>query len=453
MALEKVDAVVIGTGQGGVPLAEALAEAGWRVVILERAAVGGTCINYGCTPTKTLAHIAKVADTVRRAGEYGVQTSAPKIDMLKVRDLKREIVEEFRSGTEKTLKKTRSLELIYGQARFTGPRIVDVELREGGKRQFSASTIVINTGGRPFVPAVPGLDAVKFLDSTSVMELDHVPESVAVLGGGYIGLEFGQMLYRLGSKVTVLEHSSRLLPMEDQDVADEVLKILREDGIDVRLGADVKSVSSKNGKLSLDLGADKIEIDELLVAVGRRPNTEDLGLSEVGVEQDEKGYVKTSPALRTNVEGIYAIGDVKGGPAFTHISYDDYRVLKANLLEGGSRTIKDRLVPYTVFIDPQLGRIGLTEDQAKRSGIAHHVAKMPMSDVARAAEMKETRGLIKAIVGKDDKILGAAVLGVDGGEIMAMIELAMMGGLTAKDLNNGIFAHPTLAELLNNLFG
>jgi pyruvate/2-oxoglutarate dehydrogenase complex dihydrolipoamide dehydrogenase (E3) component len=449
--MERFDAIVIGTGQGGVPLAEAFAAAGKRTAIIERDAVGGTCINCGCTPSKTLVHIAKVAETVRRAGDYGVITSKPKIDMLKVRKLKRGIVEEFRSGTESGLQKTKHLELIFGTARFLDAKAVEIELKEGGTRQLHASTIVINTGGRPAVPPVPGLDSIKYLDSTSVMELDHVPKSIAILGGGYIGLEFGQMLRRLGSKVIVLEHSPRFLPMEDEDVSDEILKILREDGIDVRLAADVKSVASRKGKISIDLGSKRLKVDEFLVAAGRKPNTEELNLDAAGVKT-QRGYIVANGELETSAVGVYVIGDVKGGPAFTHISYDDYRVLKANLLDGEKRSIEGRLVPYTVFIDPELGRIGLSEDQAKEKKVSYRAAKMPMSNVARADEMGETRGFVKALIADDGKILGAAVLGAEGGEIMSMIELAMMGGLTAKDLNNAIFAHPTMSELLNNLF-
>jgi pyruvate/2-oxoglutarate dehydrogenase complex dihydrolipoamide dehydrogenase (E3) component len=446
------DAIVIGAGQGGDPLARALAGAGRRTALIEREAVGGTCVNYGCTPTKTMVHIAKVAETVRRAADYGVRSSAPRIDMLKVRALKRGIVDEFRTGTEKGISKVKGLDLIYGHASFVDAGTVLIKLREGGVRTVTAETIVINVGTRPFIPPIEGLSQAPYLDNRTIMELDHVPETLIVLGGDYIGLEFGQMFSRLGSKVTVLEHSARFLPREDADVADEILKILREDGLEIRLGVGVKRVS---GHVSLDLDSgDTVDGSELLVAVGRRPNTDDLGAAGAGIELDERGFIKADSHLRTTASGVYVLGDVKGGPAFTHISYDDQRVLRANLIDGEDRTIDGRYVPNCTFIDPQLGRIGLSETEAKAQGIDYRLCKMPMSNVARAVEMNESRGFIKVLVSKQtDQILGAAVLGVEGGEIMSMIELAMLGGLTAKQLNNAIFAHPTLSELLNNLFG
>ncbi len=330
---------------------------------------------------------------------------------------------------------------------------MEIRLRDGGVRLLKAELVFINTGARCLLPPVPGIESVRRLDNVSIMELDHVPGALTILGGGYIGLEFGQMFARFGSKVTVVENGTRFLPHEDQDVADEVLKILREDGIEVRLGTTAQRVFEQGKKVVLETQDSQIEGDELLVAVGRRPNTDDLGLDRAGVETDDRGFIKADSRLRTTAEGVYAIGDVKGGPAFTHISYDDYRVLKANLLDGEDRTIEDRLVPYVMFTDPQLAHIGLSEDEARRRGVRYRLLNMPMSHVARAEEMNETRGFIKALVEEGSgKILGATVLGVEGGEIMSMIELAMLGGLTARDLNNAIFAHPTLSELLNNLF-
>ncbi|AIE86120.1 mercuric reductase [Fimbriimonas ginsengisoli] len=452
MRKEAFDAIVIGAGQGGDPLARAFAQSGKRTALIERAAVGGTCVNYGCTPTKTLVHIAKVANTVRRSEEYGVHSSAPEMDMLKVRELKRAIVADFRDGTEAKIKKVANLELIYGHARFTSPKTVTV-----GPRTLQAETICVNTGTRPLIPPVEGLDKVPYLDNASIMELDRVPDSLLIMGGGYIGLEFGQMYARFGSRVTIFEHGTRFLPREDRDVADEVLKILREDGIDIRLGYNVKRVSHDGARLHLGAetanGKERFEGTDLLVAVGRRPNTDDLGIELAGIEVDEHGYIKTDPKLKTTAPGIFALGDVKGGPAFTHISYDDFRLLKENLIDGGDRKITGRPIPYCMFTDPQLGRVGLSEEEAKKNGIDCKVCKMPMANVARALEMNESRGFIKALVDPGtDKILGAAVLGVEGGEVMSMIELAMLGGLTATDLRNGILAHPTLSELLNNLF-
>lgn len=451
VATELYDAIVIGSGQGGDPLARAFAGAGKKTALIERAAVGGTCINYGCTPTKTMAHIAKVAQTVRRSAEYGVLTSPPKIDMLRVRELKRGIVEEFRSATEKHIQKIKNLDLVLGHATFTGPK--SVAIRDSG-RTLKAGVIVINTGTRPHIPEIDGLDAVPCLTNRTIMELDHVPESLIVLGGGYIGLEFGQMFSRFGSKVTIIEQGPRLLAREDKDVSDAVREILEGEGIEIIVGASVRRASGQV-LLTLDTpeGERRVRGSELLVAVGRRPNTHDLGATQAGIELDDRGFIKSDNRLKTSADGVYVIGDVKGGPAFTHISYDDYRVLKANLIDGEDRTISGRLVPQCTFIDPQLGRIGFNETEAKNQGVKYRLCKMPMSDVARAEEMNEKQGLIKALVSKEtDRILGAAVLGVDGGEIMSMIELAMLGGLTAKQLNDAIFAHPTLSELLNNLF-
>ncbi len=450
--MSNYDAIIIGTGQGGVPLAYALAKARKRTAIVERDAVGGSCVNFGCTPTKTLVHIAKVAQTVRRAAEYGVETESPKMDMSKVRELKRKIVAEFRDPTAKHLQETEHLDLICGEASFSGSRSLEIKLKEGGVTSVTGDLIFIDTGTRAFIPPIEGLDKVRYLDNASVMDLDYLPEHLTILGGGYIGLEFAQMYARFGSEVTVVEQSDRFLPREDPDIADAVLAILREDGIDFRLGTKALAASETGGNIRIETSHGDVVANELLVAVGRTPNTDDLNLAAAGVETDEKGFVKADDRLRTTAEGVYAIGDVKGGPAFTHISYDDFRVLKANLLDGGDRSIEGRMVPNVTFIDPQLGRIGLSEDEAQAKGLKFRVARMQMTDVARALEMNESRGMIKALIGGDGQILGAAVLGVEGGEIMSLIQIAMMGKLTAQDLNDAILAHPTLAEFLNNLF-
>lgn len=448
--MEQFDAIVIGAGQGGVPLAKAFATAGFKTAIIERAAVGGTCINYGCTPTKTLVHIAKVAQTVRRASEYGIEASQPLVRMPMVRELKRAIVEDFRAGTEKGLLETKNLELVCGHARFAAPHEIEV-----GSRRLRADRIVINTGARPTILPIEGLDKVPFLDNRTLMELDVLPESLVILGGGYLGLEFGQMFARFGSKVTIVEAGPRFMPREDEDVADEVAKVLREDGIDLLIGHKADKVEGDDRGVTLRLigpdGPKTVTGSHLLVAVGRTPNTDDLNLPEAHVEMDHRGWIKVNSQLETTVSGIYAIGDVNGGPAFTHISYDDYRVLRDNLIDGKHRTTEVRPVPYVVFIDPELGRIGLTEAKAKEMGIAYRCARMPMTQVARAIEMNETRGFLKVLFDAEQMILGASVFGVEGGEIMSMIQLAMMGRLRLPDLQNAIFAHPTLSELLNNL--
>ncbi len=459
MAIQHYDAIIIGAGQSGGPLSTAFANAGWKTAIIEREHIGGTCINEGCTPTKTMVASARVAYLANRATDYGVHTGPISIDLTVVRKRKRAIVESFRSGSEKRIKNTKGLDLFMGEASFTGPKTLEVHLNTGEVHQFSADTICINTGERPSRPRLEGIDDIPFLNSTTIMELDSVPEHLLVLGGGYVGLEFGQMFRRFGSQVTIVQRGSQLLAREDRDVAEAVATILREDGIDVLLQTSASHVAhNAEGQIELTVNTTQGERiltgSHLLAAAGRTPNTHKLNLAATGVEVDKHDYIRTNDLLETNVPGIYALGDVKGPPAFTHISYDDFRILRTNLIEKGHASIKDRLVPYTVFIDPQLGRVGLTEAEARQQGKHIKIAKMPMDYVARALEVDETRGLLKVIVDADTKqLLGAAILGIEGGEIMSMLEIAMIGKLPYTVLQEAIFAHPTLAESLNNLFG
>lgn len=336
--LEKYDAIIIGTGQAGKPLALDLGNAGWKTAIIEKEHVGGTCVNVGCTPTKTMVASGRVAYLARRGADYGVHTGAVKVDMAKVRQRKRAIVQSFRDGGQSRLENTKNVTLIFGEARFTGAKTIEVKLNSGGVRQLTADKIFINTGGRPEKPPVEGLDRVPALDSTSIMELDILPEHLLVLGGGYIGLEFGQMFRRFGSNVTVVQRGKQLLAREDDDVAEEIAKIMREDGMEVLLEtAALRVEQNAAGKINLTVrtktGERTLTGSHLLVAAGRTPNTGRLNLAAAGVEIDKKGFVKVNEKLETNVPGIFALGDVKGGPAFTHISYDDYRLIRANLLE------------------------------------------------------------------------------------------------------------------------
>ena len=455
--MERFDAMVIGSGQAGTPLSLALAEAGRQTALIEREHVGGTCVNDGCTPTKTMVASARVAYLARRGADYGVNTGAVSVSQIKVRERKRAIVESFRGGSQRRIEEAKGLELIVGSARFLGPNSVEVQLNGGGVRRLTAANIFINTGARASRPQIAGLDSVPALDNVSIMELDAVPEHLLVVGGGYVGLEFGQMFRRFGSKVSIIHSHPQLLTREDTDVAEEIAKILVEGGIELVLDARTVRVSSAADVIRLTVGTPQGERtftgSHLLLATGRIPNTDSLKLGAAGVNTDGRGFIKTDNRLQTNVPGIYALGDVKGGPAFTHISYDDYRIIRANLLEGGNASTEGRLVPYTVFLDPQLGRIGLTEAEAVAKGLNIEVAKMPMNRVARALETDETRGFMKAIVdARTKQILGAAVLGIEGGEIMSMFEIAIMGRLPYTTLRDGIFAHPTLAESLNNLF-
>jgi pyruvate/2-oxoglutarate dehydrogenase complex dihydrolipoamide dehydrogenase (E3) component len=447
------DAVIIGTGQSGKPLALALARAGWKVAVVEREYVGGTCINVGCTPTKTMVASGRVAYLARRGADYGVRTGSVKVDLRRVFERKRGVVERFRNYGQKSLEKADNVDLIFGEARFAGGMRVAVRLRKGGTRELEGKRIVVNTGGRPAVPPIPGLDQVQYFDSTSIMELTKLPEHLVVLGGGYIGLEFCQMFRRFGSRVTIVNRDPRLVSREDPDVSEEVEKILKEDGIKVLNSAQVTRVRKSGSGVRVVLESGGVTGSHLLVAVGRVPNTDRLDLAAAGVEADKAGFIKVNPKLETNVPGVYAIGDVKGGPAFTHISYDDFRILRENWLNGGNATIEGRPVPNCVFIDPQLASVGLNETDAQKRGLDYRVAKLPMTGVARAIEMSETRGFMKAIVdAKTRQILGCTILGVEGGEIMSMLQIAMMGKIPYPAIKEGVFAHPTLAESLNNLF-
>jgi pyruvate/2-oxoglutarate dehydrogenase complex dihydrolipoamide dehydrogenase (E3) component len=450
-------AIVIGSGQGGTPLCRALAEAGLRTALIERQHVGGTCVNEGCTPTKTMVASGRVAYLARRGVGYGVHTGDIRVDMERVRQRKRDIVDSFRNGSQRRIEKTANLELILGEASFTGPKSVRVRVKDGGQRSLTGETIFINAGARPSVPAIDGLKDVPFLDSTSIMELSAVPEHLLVLGGGYVGLEFGQMFRRFGSRVTIVQSAGQLLDHEDSDVARDVAAIMEQDGIELLLNAQASRVARAGSKISLTVrtGNGVLERDgsHLLVATGRIPNTDSLNLPAAGIGTDSRGFIQVNEKLETSRGGVFALGDIKGGPAFTHISYDDFRILSTNLIEKGNATTNNRLVPYTVFIDPQLGRVGPSEAEARAQGHNIRVARMLMTSVARALEVDETRGFMKAIVDADTgHILGAAVLGVEGGEIMSMLQLAIIGKLRYTDLRDAVFAHPTLAESLNNLF-
>jgi pyruvate/2-oxoglutarate dehydrogenase complex dihydrolipoamide dehydrogenase (E3) component len=454
---EQFDAIVIGSGQAGKPLSIALAQAGWKTALIERKHIGGTCINVGCTPTKTMVASARVAHLAERSAEFGVHVGTVTVNLAEVRRRKQGVVESFRDGGLRAINRTNGLELIWGEARFAGPRLIEVELNEGGTRLLAAGSILINTGGRPAIPPLKGLDSVQFLDSSSIMELDEVPAHLIVLGGGYIGLEFGQMYRRFGSEVTIVHRGTHLLSREDPDVAEAVADVIRDHGMTVLLNAIPSAVERHQGKIDLTVrtpeGEQHVVGSHLLVATGRLPNSDRLNLAAAGIQTDRHGFITVNDRLETNVTGVYALGDVKGGPSFTHISYDDFRIIRTNLIEGGNATTNARLVPYTVFIDPQLGRVGLTETEARAQGRDIRVARLPMTHVARAIEMSETRGFMKALVdASTNQILGCAVLAVEGGELMSMFEIAMMGRLPYTVLKEAIFAHPTLAESLNNLF-
>jgi pyruvate/2-oxoglutarate dehydrogenase complex dihydrolipoamide dehydrogenase (E3) component len=452
------DAIVIGSGQAGGPLAKKLALSGKKTALIERRYVGGTCINDGCTPTKTWVASAKAAYIASKSHDLGVDIKSFKVNMRQIQKRRSNVVSLFRNGSQKGIETTKGLSLIFGEARFTGPKTISVKLNNGKMEELTADLIFINTGCRPIIPEIEGLKDIDYLTSTSILELTKIPEHLLVIGGNYIGLEFGQMFGRFGSKITVLEKSSRIVPREDQDVSEELTKILEEEKISILANSEtVKFKKTAKGTIAATIKTDgserNIKCSHVLIAIGRRPNTEVLQLDKTGVETDEHGFIKVNDKLETNIEGIYALGDVKGGPAFTHISYNDFTVIYRNLVKGENLSIKDRLVPYCMFTDPQLGRVGLDETEAKKRGLNVKVAKLPMEHVARAIETADTRGFMKAVVdSKTKKILGATVLGQDGGEIMTMLQLAMEGAITYDRIRYFVFAHPLYAESLNNLF-
>lgn len=452
------DAIIIGAGQAGVPLARKLAGAGWKTALVERRWVGGTCVNDGCTPTKTLIASGRMAYLAGRGGDWGIPVEGYRVDLPAVKRRKDEVVTSFRNGSQKRLENTPGLDLLLGSAAFTGPKTLTVHLNDGGRRELTADKIFVNTGAAPRLPDIPGIETVPCLTSTTVLDLEAVPAHLLILGGGYVALELGQLYGRLGSRVTILERGEALLKREDEDVAAALRTILEEEGIAVHTGAHVQRVEARPGGrvgVHVQLGDAGHEITgtHLLAATGRTPLTASLDLARTGLATDAKGYLPVNDRLETAVPGIYALGDVTGGPAFTHIAYHDYVIVSKNLLEGTSLSTKDRLVPYCVFTDPQLGRVGLSEREARAQGRDVKIAKMPMTHVARALETGETRGFMKAVVdARSHQVLGAAVLGADGGEIMSVLQVAMMGGLPYETLQFGVFAHPTFAESLNNLF-
>ena len=442
----RYDAIVIGSGQGGNPLSQKLADYGWTVALIEKEHLGGTCINTGCTPTKTMVASAQVAHYARNAARWGVRANQVSIDLPVVVARKNQIVQSFRSGQQRNVDQRPNLHLHRGPAQFLDSRRVEVK-----GELLESERIFINTGARSVIPRIEGLDAVSYLTHASIMELTELPEHLLVLGGGYIGLEFGQMFRRFGSRVTVVHQSGQILPREDAEVAGELQKILETEGIRFELNACTTRVQRSNGQITLTVEGPKgpltLSGSHLLVATGRTPNSDGLGLEKAGVEIDSKGFIKVNSRLETSVAGIWALGDVKGGPAFTHISYNDYQIVYANLIEGKNLTIENRYVPYAVFTDPQLGGVGLTEKEARAKGYILKTGKIPMAYVARAIERDETAGLMKLVVdASNDRILGASILASEGGELVQMLGVLMMAGLPYTLLKGAVYIHPTLAE-------
>jgi pyruvate/2-oxoglutarate dehydrogenase complex dihydrolipoamide dehydrogenase (E3) component len=450
----KYDGIIIGTGQAGPSLAGRLASAGMKVAIVERKRFGGTCVNNGCIPTKTLVASARAAHIARHAGEYGVRiASSIAVDMKKVKERKDAVVRRSNEGVEKWLKSTENVTVYEGHARFAGAHQLSV-----GNELLEADKIFINVGGRASTPPLPGLDQVSYLNNSTMMDVDFLPEHLIVIGGSYVGLEFAQMYRRFGSEVTIVEMGSRLIQREDEDVSEAVGTILETEGIKLRLSAECIALEKRGDRVAVGVdcsSGDKIVVgSHVLLAVGRVPNTADLGLENAGVALDQRGYIQVDDQLRTNVPGIYALGDCNGRGAFTHTSYNDYEIVAANLLDGDQRRVSDRITAYALYIDPPLGRAGMTETEARKSGRKTLIAKRAMTRVGRAVEKGETQGFMKILVDAETKqILGASLLGIECDEVIHSILDVMYAKAPYTVIQRAMHIHPTVTELIPTMLG
>jgi pyruvate/2-oxoglutarate dehydrogenase complex dihydrolipoamide dehydrogenase (E3) component len=440
------DAIIVGAGQAGPPLAGRLTAAGQRVAIVERKLIGGTCVNNGCIPTKTLVASAHAAHLAHRSAEYGVATGSVSVDMAKVKARKDGIMLADRKGVEDWLEGMDGCTVFRGHARFTDPHTLRV-----GDEELHGDRIFLNVGGRAVVPSIPGLDEVEFLTNVSILELDTLPHRLVIVGGSYIALEFAQMYRRFGAEVTVVERGPRLAPREDEDVSATIKEILEAEGIQIVLGADdVRIAKSDNGfELTPRAGADPIQGTQLLLAVGRQPNTDDLGLDAAGVQTDARGYIVVDDALKTSVDHIWAMGDCNGKGAFTHTSYNDFEIVAANLLDDDPRRVSDRIATYALYIDPPLGRAGMTVAEVRKSGRKALIGQRPMTRVGRAVEKGETQGFMQVVVDAEtEQILGAAILGVGGDEAIHAILDVMSAKAPYTTLSRTMHIHPTVSELI-----
>lgn len=452
------DAIIIGTGQAGPPLARRLVAAGERVAIIERAAFGGTCVNTGCIPTKVLVASAYAAFLARRASDFGLEIDGSiRVDLGSAMRRKSRISADSRTGLEQSLDELENCTVYRGHARFLSPNEVSVN-----DTVLTAPRIFINVGGRALIPPITGLDQVEYLTNSSILELQTLPAHLVIVGGSYIGLEFAQIFRRFGSRVTVVEKGPRLVAREDEDVSENIRAILEEEGITVRTNANCISVSRRDGNpdervivgVDCENGDRQIAGSHLLLAVGRRPNTDDLGLERAGVATDDKGYIEVDEKLRTSVAGVYALGDCNGRGAFTHTSYNDFEIVAENLLDGADRSVSDRLPAYALYIDPPLGRAGMTEKQAVEAGKKILVGRRPMTRVGRAVEKGESKGFMKIIVDADtDQILGASILGTGGDEVIHSILGMMYARAPYSVLRQAMFIHPTVSELVPTMLG
>jgi len=454
--IERFDVLVFGSGAGGKLTAWTSASEGLRTAVVERGLVGGSCPNIACLPTKNVIHSAKVADFVRHDREFGSGTPPASLDMAEVRARKRRMVDGLVSMHLDKYKRS-GAELVFGEGRFVGPKRIEVRLKNGGVRTLEGKRVFLNLGTHAAIPDIPGLRAAKPLTHVEALALDRLPSHLIILGGGYVGLEFAQAFVRFGSRVTVLERGPQILPREDKDVTEALLEILHLDGVSVRVNVEVSQVEGSSGAsvrvtLATSPGEPPLQGSDILVAAGRIPNTQNIGLEKTGVSLDPHGYIQVNGRLETTAAGIWALGECAGSPQFTHISEDDFRIVRANL-RGGSRNTRDRLVPFCLFTDPELARVGLNENEASAAGRSYRVAALPMQAVLRARTLSETRGFMKALISDNsDEILGFTALGPHAGEIMAVVQTAMMGKLPYTALRDAVFTHPTMAEGLGLLF-
>ena len=454
--IERFDVLVFGSGVGGKLTAWTSASEGLRTAVVERRLVGGSCPNIACLPTKNVIHSAKVADFVRHDREFGSGTAPASVEIAEVRARKRRMVDGLVSMHMDKYKES-GAELVLGEGSFVGPNTIEVRLRNGGIRTLQGDRVFLNLGTHATIPDLPGLRAARPLTHVEALELDRLPSHLIVLGGGYVGLEFGQAFVRFGSRVTVLERGPQLLPREDKDVAGALLELLHLDGVDVRLNVQVAQVAGSSGdsvhvSLTASTGTSLLEGSDILVATGRVPNTRNIGLEKTGVALEGRGYIQVNERLETTAPGIWALGECAGSPHFTHVSEDDFRIVQANL-HGGSRNTRDRLVPFCLFTDPEIARVGLNENGAVAVGRSCRMAKLPMEAVLRARTLSETRGFMKALVSQDsDEILGFTAMGPHAGEVLAVVQTAMMAKLPYTALRDAVFTHPTMAEGLGPLF-
>ncbi|MEO8053244.1 MAG: mercuric reductase [Acidobacteriota bacterium] len=453
--IDRYQNLILGSGESGKYIAWTLAKIGERTAVVERGLIGGSCPNIACLPSKNIIQSAKVASLFRRAAEFGIETGPFKISMEGVRRRKRQMVDGL-IQVHRTNYEKNGGELIIGEGRLSGPRTLEVALKGGGTRRLTAERLFLNLGTRAGVPDVPGLADAKPLTHVEALELGRVPEHLILLGGGYVGLELAQALARFGSRVTVIERGSRLLGREDQDVSDALLELFRDESIEVLLQTNLLSVSGTSGqsvRVKLEQNGESREIGatDILVATGRTPNTEGIGLEKAGIELDSRGYIKVNERLETTSPAVWAMGECAGSPQFTHVAFDDFRIVRDNL-KGGNRTTQNRLIPFCLFTDPEFARVGLSEVEARTFGVRYRVAKMPMQGVLRAKTLSETRGFLKMLIDEDsNRILGFAAFGPEADELIAVVQTAMLGGMAFDSLRDAIFTHPTMAEGLSSL--